>query len=593
MEQNSIDSDLIRGHIDTIILKILKTGDRYGYEIIKDVETKSNGTYELKQPTLYSCLKRLESQGLISSYWSDSDIGGKRHYYKLTERGENDLKKNQEEWLKSRSIIDNLIYEENQTPPSISTTQKNDDELLPIDTSNKGDTQINNSISEISYQNDEQDNWTDEVINTEISNHENELENIYKQIAEHEIEDENTFNQQIKEINPDGFVPEFSSENDQDTILKNAQLAHENELQIAEDSPYVRENIEQQEETPLELLAEKNESTLLQNSIDNDDQYEFSTFADEARRQTQIAKKIQEEQESEIQKTNKTEALNLLYEGTDFVENIKQFPDSNNNSTSNAIVEEQEEQQEKLNQNQLTNELSEEQKRATIKMFEGRKIVNASFIDSDYKQALNDLSKYAANTSTSTTQNQIKNSVEYKPQTYATIKKQFEKQGISVRTHQKIIKDRQEKNHIFTNKIKLARSWITFGITSLILVLSIIILKTTNIVDMSIKNALPLYLPAFVILLAYPAIYTIIYWCDPQKRVVAKYAPRISILSSILFFIQALVIIYAINLQTGFTSFNQSGYNHLGWLVPWLSSLAILISSITYYILFKSKRFHS
>ena len=78
MEQNSIDSDLIRGHIDTIILKILKTGDRYGYEIIKDVETKSNGTYELKQPTLYSCLKRLESQGLISSYWSDSDIGGKR-----------------------------------------------------------------------------------------------------------------------------------------------------------------------------------------------------------------------------------------------------------------------------------------------------------------------------------------------------------------------------------------------------------------------------------------------------------------------------------------------------------------------------------
>ena len=82
-----IDSDLIRGHVDTIILKTLTTGDKYGYEIIKEINEKSNGTYELKQPTLYSCLKRLEGQGLISAYWKNSDIGGRRHYYKLTKKG--------------------------------------------------------------------------------------------------------------------------------------------------------------------------------------------------------------------------------------------------------------------------------------------------------------------------------------------------------------------------------------------------------------------------------------------------------------------------------------------------------------------------
>ena len=65
----SIDSDLIRGHVDTIILKTLTTGEKYGYEIIKEIEQKSKGTYELKQPTLYSCLKRLENQGLISAFW--------------------------------------------------------------------------------------------------------------------------------------------------------------------------------------------------------------------------------------------------------------------------------------------------------------------------------------------------------------------------------------------------------------------------------------------------------------------------------------------------------------------------------------------
>ena len=111
-----IDSDLIRGNIDTIILKTMLNEDKYGLDIIKEVSEKSSGTYELKQPTLYSCLKRLENQELISSYWVDSDIGGRRHYYKLTDKGREFYDKKQEEWAKSKFIIDNLLsnydYEE-------------------------------------------------------------------------------------------------------------------------------------------------------------------------------------------------------------------------------------------------------------------------------------------------------------------------------------------------------------------------------------------------------------------------------------------------------------------------------------------------
>lgn len=105
----NINSDLIRGNIDTIILKTMLNGDMYGLDIIREVQNKSNGTYELKQPTLYSCLKRLENQELISSYWLDSDIGGKRHYYKLTEKGRNVIKSKQNEWSKSKLLIDNLL----------------------------------------------------------------------------------------------------------------------------------------------------------------------------------------------------------------------------------------------------------------------------------------------------------------------------------------------------------------------------------------------------------------------------------------------------------------------------------------------------
>lgn len=127
---SGVDSDLIRGHIDTIILKVLSEGDKYGYEICKDVEEKSGGTYELKQPTLYSCLKRLEGQGLISSYWEDSDIGGKRHYYKLTDAGKEAYRKNQEDWLRSRQIIDNLISNSYEVASSYSLVKKEEIEEL-------------------------------------------------------------------------------------------------------------------------------------------------------------------------------------------------------------------------------------------------------------------------------------------------------------------------------------------------------------------------------------------------------------------------------------------------------------------------------
>lgn len=77
LEQN-INSDLIRGHIDTIILKILLNGDNYGYEIMKAVSINSNNEYELKEPSLYTSLKRLEKQGHIISYWGDESQGGRK-----------------------------------------------------------------------------------------------------------------------------------------------------------------------------------------------------------------------------------------------------------------------------------------------------------------------------------------------------------------------------------------------------------------------------------------------------------------------------------------------------------------------------------
>lgn len=107
--EKSVSSDLIRGHINTIILRALYDGDKYGYEIIAEIEQKSHGQYSLKQPSLYSALKRLEKDGYVTSYWGGSVSGGRRKYFSLTEAGKTISEQNQAEWEYSRTVIDSLI----------------------------------------------------------------------------------------------------------------------------------------------------------------------------------------------------------------------------------------------------------------------------------------------------------------------------------------------------------------------------------------------------------------------------------------------------------------------------------------------------
>lgn len=89
-----IKDEIPRGQLSNIILSTLFDNDKYGYEIIDVVKEKTDGKVIIKQPTLYSSLRRMEEQGLISSYWRDSEIGGRRHYYSITDYG----KKYAEKW---------------------------------------------------------------------------------------------------------------------------------------------------------------------------------------------------------------------------------------------------------------------------------------------------------------------------------------------------------------------------------------------------------------------------------------------------------------------------------------------------------------
>lgn len=112
MNESNISSDLIRGNIDSIILRVLCDGDNYGYEIIKTISKISEGRYELKEPSLYTSLKRLETQKLIESYWGNESQGGRRKYYKVTTLGIESYERSLSAWKIARELIDKLIERE-------------------------------------------------------------------------------------------------------------------------------------------------------------------------------------------------------------------------------------------------------------------------------------------------------------------------------------------------------------------------------------------------------------------------------------------------------------------------------------------------
>ena len=109
MMNNKLSSDLLRGHTDTIILKLLLDGDKYGYQITKLIYEDSDNVYELKEATMYSSLKRLEQDSHITSYWGDETHGGRRKYYRITKSGRELYENNKANWDFSKKILEKLL----------------------------------------------------------------------------------------------------------------------------------------------------------------------------------------------------------------------------------------------------------------------------------------------------------------------------------------------------------------------------------------------------------------------------------------------------------------------------------------------------
>lgn len=89
-------SQLLKGLLDIIVLRVLETEDGYGYQIVRRL--RAAGFDELGDASVYGTLRRLYRAGYLSTYVQPSESGPHRKYYAPTETGRKYLHQMREAW---------------------------------------------------------------------------------------------------------------------------------------------------------------------------------------------------------------------------------------------------------------------------------------------------------------------------------------------------------------------------------------------------------------------------------------------------------------------------------------------------------------
>ena len=91
-------SELKKGSTEMLVLSLVESRARHGYEIGKLIEARSNGRLTFALPTLYPTLLRLENRGWIKGRWVEKPGERRRCFYRLTPEGRRVLAAQRENW---------------------------------------------------------------------------------------------------------------------------------------------------------------------------------------------------------------------------------------------------------------------------------------------------------------------------------------------------------------------------------------------------------------------------------------------------------------------------------------------------------------
>jgi PadR family transcriptional regulator PadR len=98
--------DMRTGSTGVMILRLLADEPMYGYQMVKELQTRSEGYFEMEQGTLYPALHRLERDDLVRSEWQILGEGPPRKYYYITQVGRAALSEGVTQWVNfSQSLM--------------------------------------------------------------------------------------------------------------------------------------------------------------------------------------------------------------------------------------------------------------------------------------------------------------------------------------------------------------------------------------------------------------------------------------------------------------------------------------------------------
>ena len=101
--------ELVKGSTSLILLQLLNERDMYGYELVKELEQRSDQGLSVKEGTLYPALHKLEKQEYIECYWVEQEKGPARKYYKITAAGKEILHEKTREWQDFVKVMNKVI----------------------------------------------------------------------------------------------------------------------------------------------------------------------------------------------------------------------------------------------------------------------------------------------------------------------------------------------------------------------------------------------------------------------------------------------------------------------------------------------------
>jgi PadR family transcriptional regulator, regulatory protein PadR len=104
-----MEGEMLKGHLDMIVLAALAAGPAHGYAVIEEIRSKSGQAFDLPEGTIYPALHRLEHAGLLSSHWVVSESGRQRRVYELTRRGQRALEDRRAIWQRFSEAVAGLL----------------------------------------------------------------------------------------------------------------------------------------------------------------------------------------------------------------------------------------------------------------------------------------------------------------------------------------------------------------------------------------------------------------------------------------------------------------------------------------------------